>query len=151
LLIEIPMHWAFGFQSAINNQQLVLRRSSCKRQQRNVPRLFDGRGQPVLVRRTHSGQTPGHNLAALRHELPEQPVILVIDVGNFLRAELANLLAPEKLPSTFARRTARSGSSRSSTTAKSRTISAARTLSKRPRGTLACRWCFNFVAHSAPS
>jgi hypothetical protein len=153
LQIEKPkrrVHGILNQQSEINNQQLVLRCSSGKGQQRNVPCLLDSRGQPVLMRRTHSRQTPGHNLAALRDKLPEQPVILVVDVGNFLGAELANFLAPEKLSSTLARGTARTGSP-GSTAAKSRTISAAGTLAKRPRGPLACRWCFNFVAHSAPS
>ena len=69
------------------------------------------------------GQTPRHDLAALGHELPEQPVIFVVDVGDLLGAELANFLAPEKLASTFARRTARPGTSTTATAAKSRTVS----------------------------
>src|SRR5580704_6296084 len=89
---------------------LLLRCASGKRQQRDVARLLDGRGQPVLMRRAHSGQPPGHDFAAFGHELPEQPVILIVDVRDLLRAELANFLAPEKLSSTFTRRTAGPGS-----------------------------------------
>src|SRR5580692_6480290 len=61
------------------------------------------------MRRTHPGQPPGHDLAALRHELPEQAVIFVVDVGDLFGAELANLLAPEKLAPTFTRRPAGPG------------------------------------------
>ena len=48
--------------------------------------------------RTYSGQAPWNNLATLRHELRKQANILVIDGLDFLRAEFANLLAPEILP-----------------------------------------------------
>src|SRR5271156_4597241 len=111
-----------------------LRCSSGKRQQCDVACLLDGRGQPVLMRRTHAGQPPGHDLAALRHELPEQTVIFVVDVGNLLGAELANLLAPEKLSPTFTRRTAGPGSP--TTPAETRTVSRrpelARSIASRP-------------------
>ena len=74
----------------------------------------------MLVRRAYARQPPRHDLAALGDELPEHAVILVIDVFNFLDAELANFLAPEKLASApaFARRPARPASA----TAKPRTI-----------------------------
>jgi hypothetical protein len=78
----------FNQQSEINNQQLVLRRSSGKRQQGNVPRLLDGRSQPVLMRRTYAGQTPGHNLAALGHKLAEP----------FKRKRSMTLNAPQNFP-----------------------------------------------------
>ena len=51
-------------------------------------------------------QTPvrrrGHDLAALRHELGQQPDVLVIDGLNFLHAEFANLLAAKIFAPTFA-------------------------------------------------
>ena len=59
----------------------------------------------MLMRRADAGQTPGHDLAALRHKLAEQSVIFVVDVGNFFGAELADFLAPEKFASTFTWRT----------------------------------------------
>jgi len=82
--------------------QVFLRSSSGKRQQRDVPRLLDGQGQTSLVRRADPGQTPWNDLAALRHELREQPDVLVIDGLNFLNAELANLLAAKIFAPTFA-------------------------------------------------
>ena len=48
-----------------------------KRQQRDVPRLLDGAGQTALVRGANAAQTPRHNLAALGHELLQQPHVAV--------------------------------------------------------------------------
>src|SRR5271166_6330471 len=74
---------------------------SRERQQRDVARLLDGGGEAALVRRANAGQPPWHDLARLGHELPEQPYVLVIHAVDLLDAELANLLAAEKLPSAF--------------------------------------------------
>src|SRR3984957_18311275 len=96
--------------SARNDKRSVrLRCSSRERQQRDVARHFDRVRQAVLMRRTHAGQAPRHDLAAFGHELAEHAVIFVVDVFDFLGAELANFLAPEELASTaaaFARRSA---------------------------------------------
>src|SRR6185437_1569615 len=78
-------------------------RAGAERQQGNIARLLDSRGEPPLVRRAHAAQPPGHDLAAFRHELREQAVVLVINGVNLLHAELAHLLAAEILASTFAR------------------------------------------------
>src|SRR5579863_9013311 len=102
------------------------------------------------MRSAHSRQTARHNLPALGYELPKQPVVLVVDVFDLLGAELANLLAPEKLPTAaaLARR-----STRTPAAAKSRTISAG-TWSIRSRTlTRCCRlllWCFCLVSHNSP-
>jgi hypothetical protein len=68
-----------------------------KRQQRNVPGLFDGAGQTALVRSANTGQPPRHNLAALGHELPQQLHVAVRNRVDLLGAELADLLAAEEL------------------------------------------------------
>src|SRR5215472_10562186 len=97
------------------------------------------------MRCAYARQPARDNLSALRHELPQQPVILIVDVFDFLRAELANLLTPEKFTSAaLARRSARTASR----SAKSRTISARPRTRFRPR----CRllWCFCFVSHNSP-
>src|ERR1700686_4043912 len=115
-----------------------------KRQQCDVARLLDGRGQPVLMRRAHAGQPPGHDLAALRHELAEQPVILVVDVRDLLRAELADLLAPEKLASTFTRRAARPGTPTASATEPRTVSSRTWSVAGGPRWPFRYwRWCFS--------
>src|SRR5260370_12496530 len=105
----------------------------------------------MLMRRAHAGQAPGHDLATLGHELAEQPVIFVVDVCDFLGAELADFLAPEKFTSAFARRTARAGTPTASAATKSGTVSS-RTLAERPRGPIpGCRWCFCLFSHNPPS
>src|SRR5512146_2838002 len=73
-----------------------------KRQQGDVARALDGGRKPALVRRAHAGQATGNDLAPLGHKLLQQAHVLVIDVVNFLDAELAHLLAAEKLAATFA-------------------------------------------------
>src|SRR5690348_8083617 len=67
-----------------------------ERQQRDVARALDGRGQLPLVRRAYTGQPAGHDLAAFSDKLREQAHVFVIDVINLFHAELANLLASEK-------------------------------------------------------
>src|SRR4029077_4764174 len=73
-----------------------------KRQQSNIARLLDRRGQAPLMRSADPSQAPRNDFAALRHELRQQPHILVVDGLDFLHAELANLLAAEILAATFA-------------------------------------------------
>jgi len=68
-----------------------------ERQQRDVARLLDGRRQAMLVRGTDASQAARHDLAALGHELAEHAVVFVVDVFDLFGAELADLLAPEKL------------------------------------------------------
>jgi hypothetical protein len=68
-----------------------------KRQQRDVPGLLDGAGQTALVLGANAGKTPGHNLAALRHKALQQTDIAIRNGVDLLSAELANLLAAEKL------------------------------------------------------
>src|SRR5260370_9579998 len=100
------------------------------------------------MRRAHAGQTPGHDLAAFGHELPEQTVILIVDVGDLFRAELADLLAPEKFAPTFTRRTARA---RTAAATKAGTVSSSGTLAERPRRPIAgWRWCFCLFSPNAP-
>src|ERR1017187_4482519 len=131
---------------------MLLRRSSSKRQQSDVARLLDGRRQTVLVRGANAGQAPWHDLAALGDKLPEHAVILVVDVLEFLDAELANFLAPEKLAAAtaFTGRPARPASA--TTAAKPRTISTRPGTVAGTRPLARCRllWCFRFVSHNSP-
>src|SRR5438477_8064078 len=137
--------------------RMLLRRSSGKRQQGDVAGLLDGRRQTVLVRRAYAGQAPRNDLAALSDELAEHAVILVVDVLDFLDAELANFLAPEKLspPAAFARRTA--GTASATTAAKPRTIStwtispgSGAFAGTRPFARSRLFWCFRFFSHNSP-
>jgi hypothetical protein len=57
--------------------------------------------------RAYSGQAPRRDLAAFRYELRQQTHIFVIDGFDLFDAELANLLAPEKLSAAAFARTAR--------------------------------------------
>jgi hypothetical protein len=68
-----------------------------KRQQGDVPGLLDGASQAALVRGANAGEPPRHNLAALGHKSLQQTNIAVRNRVNLFRAELANLLAAEKL------------------------------------------------------
>jgi len=68
-----------------------------ERQQGDIPGLLDGARQAPLVRSAHPGKPAGHNLAALGHKALQQPDIAVRDRVNLLGAELADLLAAEKL------------------------------------------------------
>src|SRR5215831_4403661 len=104
----------------------------------------------MLMRRAHARQSARHDLAALGHKLPKQPVILVVDVFDLLDAEFANLLAPKEFAS--ARTTFAPGSARpASGTAKSRTISARPSaFATRPFGRCRLFWCFRLVCHNSP-
>ena len=68
-----------------------------KRKQRDVASLLDGARQTALMRGAHTGQTAWHNLAALSHELLQQPHVAVGNRIDLLGAELADLLAAEEL------------------------------------------------------
>src|SRR5436305_12066706 len=102
------------------------------------------------MRCAHAGQAPRYDLAALRYELTQKTVILVVDVFDLLDAELAYFLAPEEFA---AASTAFAGTARSATrSAKSRTISARTwTLTLRPLARWrVLLWCFRFVSHNSP-
>src|SRR5581483_3403987 len=117
------------------------RRASGKWQQRDVARLFDGQGQTTLLQHAHARQASRHNLPALRHELAEQAVVLVVDGFDLLDAELTDFLAPEIFAATFAA-TRAAGATRTRRT----TLSAVRPVSS---GRFArCR--SGFVSHDAP-
>ena len=87
-----------------------------KWQQSDVPRLLDRARQTSLMCRTHPSQSTWNDLAALRHKSLQQPHVAIWNCVDLLRAELAHLLATEKLaaptrtagPSTWARSRARS-------------------------------------------
>src|SRR5579864_9235046 len=90
------------FQGILFEPRVVLCRPSGKWQQGNIARLLDRQRQTPLVRRAHACQAPGHDPPAFRHELRQQTDVLVVDGLDLFDAELANLLAPEILPSTRA-------------------------------------------------
>src|ERR1700745_4466435 len=104
------------------------------------------------MRRAHACQPARNDLAALGDELPEQPVIFVVDVFDLLDAEFANLLAPEELASAGSAFAGRSTWS-ASPTAKSGTISAGSSAFTTRRPFAGCRllWCFRFVCHNSCS
>src|SRR4030088_3020846 len=61
----------------------------------DLPRAFDRRLQLALVHGAGARNAARQNLAALGHERPNQLHVLVIDVVDLVRAELADL-APAK-------------------------------------------------------
>jgi len=71
--------------------------SCCKRQQRDIPSLLDGAGKAALVGGANAGKPAGHDLAALGHKALQQTDVAIRDGVNLFRAELADLLAAEKL------------------------------------------------------
>jgi hypothetical protein len=71
---------------------------SCREgQQGDIASPLDSGCQAALVRCAHAGETPRHDLAALGHELLQQPHVFVIDIVNFLDTELADLFAAKEL------------------------------------------------------
>ena len=68
-----------------------------KGQQGDIPGLLNGAGKATLVLGADASQTAGHNLAALGHKALQQTDIAVGNGVNLFRAELADLLAAEKL------------------------------------------------------
>jgi hypothetical protein len=73
--------------------------SASERQQGDITRLLNCQAHAALVRCANARQAPGHDLAALRNELRQQPNVLVIDRVDFLDAEFADFLATEKFSS----------------------------------------------------
>src|SRR5260221_13046660 len=65
------------------------------RNQRDLPGALDGRLQLALVHGAGAGDAPRQNLAALGHEGSQQLDVLVVDVVDLVRAELADLAAAE--------------------------------------------------------
>src|SRR4029079_11913900 len=65
------------------------------RQQGDLPRALDGRLKLPLVHRAGAGDSAGQNLAALRHERADKLEVLVVDVVDLVRAELADLAPTE--------------------------------------------------------
>ena len=78
----------------------------CKGQQGDIACLLDGPREAALVRGADTGQAAGHNLAALGHEALQQAHVAVRNRIDLLRAELADLLAPEELAPARAARAA---------------------------------------------
>src|SRR6266849_167971 len=138
----------------VNPRPGSLRSAPGKRQQRNVPRLLDGGRQTPLVRCANAGQAPRNNLAALRHELGEQPDIFVVDGFNFLHAELADFLAAKIFaPTLAATGAARTWRTTLSSIGSRRTVASGWTISA--RGTVSNRTsvrccCSDFFSHDAP-
>src|SRR5690242_21845916 len=80
--------------SIVISSYLVARR---ERQKSDVARLLDRVRQAPLVRRAHARDAPRNNLPALGHEGVQHFDVFVVDVVDFLDAELGRLLAPEGL------------------------------------------------------
>ena len=58
-----------------------------------MPGALDRFRQLPLVRGTDSADATGKDLSAFRNEMPKELSVLKVDIGNFLRAELANPFA----------------------------------------------------------
>jgi hypothetical protein len=71
-------------------------------QQGDVASLLNGARESPLVLGANTGQAAGNNLASLGNEPLQQAHIAVVDRVDLLHAELADLLAPEELPSAWA-------------------------------------------------
>src|SRR5688572_16578258 len=65
------------------------------RNERDLTRALDGGLQLALVHRAGSGDAARQDLAALRNERTDQLHVLVVDVVDLVRAELADLAATE--------------------------------------------------------
>src|SRR5687768_18389245 len=65
-------------------------------QERQLARPHDRHPQPALVLRAGAGNPPRQHLASLGDEAAQQLDVLVVDVVDLVRAELADLAAPEK-------------------------------------------------------
>ena len=64
-----------------------------------MPGAFDGLRKQALMRRADSTDSPGQNLSPFGNEMAEELSVFEIDIGNFLRAKLADSLAPDTEPS----------------------------------------------------
>src|SRR5512146_2500882 len=77
---------------AIAQSTLPLSSSRGVGQQRHLTAVLHGRGDVTLVLGAVAGDPAGTDLAAVGDELPQQVRVLVVDVGDLLLAEHANLL-----------------------------------------------------------
>src|SRR5262245_1584097 len=68
------------------------------RNERDLPRPLERDLQLALVHRAGARDPARQNLAALRDERPEQLHVLVVDVVDLVRAELADFSTPEQRP-----------------------------------------------------
>src|SRR5262249_29075764 len=66
--------------------------------QRQLTGTLDRRLQFALMHRARAGNPPRQDFAALRHERTEQLHVFVVDIVDFIRAEFADLTAPEHRP-----------------------------------------------------
>src|SRR5438270_13988821 len=66
------------------------------RNQRDLPRALDRGLQLALVHRARAGDPARQDLAALGDERPDQLHVLVIDIVDLVRAELADLATTEE-------------------------------------------------------
>jgi hypothetical protein len=97
-----------------SSKTIALSLVACReRQQSDIASLLDGAGQTALVRGADTGEPTGNDLAALGDEALKQANVPIWDGIDLFRAELADLLATEELPSA---RTA-AGTARASGTA----------------------------------
>src|SRR5206468_618426 len=69
------------------------------RDKRDLARTLDRGLKLPLMHRAGAGDPPRQNLAALRHERADQLHVLVIDIVDLVRAELADLPPAEERPS----------------------------------------------------
>src|SRR4029453_3064129 len=69
-----------------------------ERQERDVPRPPDGQGQLALVLGAGAEHPARQDLPPLRDEAGEELHVLVVHVVDLVRAELADLPAPEEVP-----------------------------------------------------
>jgi hypothetical protein len=101
-----------------------------KRQQRNVPGLFDGSRNATLMRCADTRQPAGNDFPAFSDKALQQTHVAVRDCIDLFNAELANFLAAEKLAPAWA------GNSCGT---------------RRPRASGAGRWCGlrSFFCHGA--
>src|SRR5262249_27221415 len=82
-----------GCQSLATSNQLLV----CHvRNERDLARALDRRLQFALVHRAGARDAPRQDLAALGDERPDQLHVLVVDVVDLVRAELADLAAAEQ-------------------------------------------------------
>src|SRR6476660_5925531 len=66
--------------------------------ERDLPGALDRDLQLSLVHRARAGNPPRQNLAPLGHKGRQELDVLVVDVVDLVRAELADLAAPEHRP-----------------------------------------------------
>src|SRR5262245_40572418 len=86
-------------QSAICNQQSAISISICHiRNQRDLTGALDRGLQLALMHRAGARDAARQNLAALGDERPDELHVLVVDVVDLVRAELADLAAAEEGP-----------------------------------------------------